>query len=123
MLSHSPKHYKLLGQLIGKINEFKPNEFKVLYRTTFMEGLKLIATTKKHTNVLQHIMGFLKNQLSDFEKNSANEAIEDFRLGFVPLIVPITLIKNYIYKYNIEYITNQIYLNPHPKEMMLRNHV
>lgn len=123
MLSHSPKHYKMLGQMVAGINNYKPNEFRTLYFSVFMEGLKIRATTKKHTNVLQHILGFMKNQLTKYDKSSIINSIDDYHNGLVPLVVPITLIKNYIYKYDIDYIKDQIYLNPHPKEMMLRNHV
>jgi len=123
MLSHSPKHYKILGQMVAGINNYKPDEFRSNYLSVFMEGLKIKATTKKHTNVLQHILGFMKNQLTKYDKSSIIKSIDDYHNGLVPLIVPITLIKNYIYKYDIDYIKDQIYLSPHPKEMMLRNHV
>ena len=123
ILSHSTKHYQLLGKMIGNIKNLNPDEIKISYRELFMEALHLKATVKKHTNVLQHILGFMKNELTPFEKKSVLDSIDDYYKGLVPLIVPITLLKNFIYKYDIAYIKDQIYLNPHPKELMLRNHV
>jgi uncharacterized protein YbgA (DUF1722 family) len=37
--------------------------------------------------------------------------------------VPLTLVKHYVQKFDLGYIRDQVYLNPHPKELMLRNHV
>ncbi|KAA3633282.1 MAG: DUF1722 domain-containing protein [Calditrichaeota bacterium] len=123
LMSHSVKHYKLIGQLVAKISEYKPAAFKKEYRQLFMDALKYQATAKKHTNVLMHILGYLKNNLTADEKSAILESIEDYRLRFIPLIVPVTLLKHYIYKYDVTYIKNQVYLEPHPKELMLRNHV
>lgn len=88
-----------------------------------MAGLKMRSTTKKNVNVLHHILGFLKKELSADDKKYILQQIDDYQNYLVPLVVPLTLIKHYVYKYDIEYIKNQVYLNPHPKELMLRNHV
>lgn len=123
IMAHSLKHYKLMGQLVAAIKNFKPNEFKEKYSTLFMEALQVKTTINKNLNVLMHIMGYMKNSLSSSDKKYILNIIEDYRNQLVPLIVPITLIRHYIEKHNVEYITNQYYLNPHPKELMLRNHV
>jgi len=123
MLAHSPKHYKILGNLLGNINNYSLSFFKEEYKCLFMKGLKFKSTVKKNVNVLHHIVGFLKNNLTKNEKKELLEIISDYHSNHVPLIVPVTLLKHYVFKYDIEYIKNQIYLNPHPKELMLRNHV
>ena len=88
-----------------------------------MEGLRVKSTIKKNVNVLQHIMGYLKDQLSSNEKLDIHNIIEKYRNGIIPLIVPITLLNHYINILDVEYIKDQIYLAPHPQELMLRNHV
>ena len=88
-----------------------------------MEALKLRATPKKHANVLMHMVGYFKNQLSSDEKAEILEIIEQYRQELVPLIVPITLVNHYVRKYDQPYLREQYYLNPHPVEMRLRNHV
>jgi uncharacterized protein YbgA (DUF1722 family)/uncharacterized protein YbbK (DUF523 family) len=123
MLAHSPVHYKKLGQLVAAINKYPPAEFREKYHSLFMEGLSVMATARKNVNVLQHIMGFLKTRLSAEEKKDILSVIEDYHRGLVPLIVPITLVRHYLNKFEVEYISDQVYLNPHPKELMLRNHV
>ncbi len=122
-LAHSPKHYKELGQLMAAIKQYPAAEFKQMYREQVMAALKVKSTTKKNTNVLHHILGFLKDRLTSEEKKDIVGVIEDYHSQLVPLVVPITLLRHYINKYDVAYIKNQVYLNPHPKELMLRNHV
>ena len=123
LLSHSPKHYKLLGQLVADIKKYSPTQLRNEYTTLFMEALQLRATVKKNVNVLLHVLGYLKTYLDTREKTDILKVIEDYHRKLVPLIVPITLLRHYINKFEIEYIQNQYYLQPHPKELMLRNHV
>ena len=123
LLAHSVTHYRRLGQLVADIKQYKPSDFKDKYSRLFMEALAVKTTPRKNVNVLQHILGYLKNDLDASEKKYILGVIDDYHKELVPLIVPITLIRHYIEKFNIEYIRDQIYLNPHPKELMLRNHV
>jgi uncharacterized protein YbgA (DUF1722 family) len=83
------------------------------YETLLMEALKLKTTTRKNTNVLQHMMGYFKKQLSPDEKQELLDVIERYRQGFIPLIVPITLINHYTRRYTEQYLSKQIYLKPH----------
>ena len=123
LLAHSRKHYDALGQLVAKPKSLKIEQLKDRYGKTFMEALTFKATPKKNTDVLLHMMGFLKKTLSKGEKEEILSTIEDYRKELLPLIVPITLIYHQVIKYNVEYLKNQVYLKPHPKELMLRNHV
>jgi len=94
-----------------------------VYFETMSEGLRLLPTAKKHTNVLHHIMGYFKKQLSIDEKQELLDIIENYHKGLIPLIVPVTLLCHYVRKYDEPYLKRQYYLNPHPLELMLRNHV
>jgi uncharacterized protein YbgA (DUF1722 family)/uncharacterized protein YbbK (DUF523 family) len=123
LLAHSPKHYDSLGRLVAGASKIPPARLMEEYASVFMEGLKIKTTTKKNVNVLQHIFGFLKNHLTADEKKDIGNVIEDYRKEIIPLIVPVTLLRHYIQKNNVQYILDQVYLNPHPKELMLRNHV
>ena len=123
LLAHSKKHYDALGQLVGRAKSFKPKELQARYSSLFMETLTYKSTPKKNTDVLLHMMGFLKKILTKNEKENILSTIEDYRKELLPLIVPVTLISHQVKKYQIEYLLDQVYLNPHPKELMLRNHV
>jgi uncharacterized protein YbgA (DUF1722 family)/uncharacterized protein YbbK (DUF523 family) len=123
VLSHSEKIYRMMGKLVAGRKGVPLKALFGQYETLLMEALKLKTTTRKNTNVLQHMMGYFKKQLSPDEKQELLEVIEQYRQGFIPLIVPITLINHYTRKYTEPYLTKQIYLKPHPLELKLRNHV
>ncbi|MGB9715718.1 MAG: YbgA family protein [Thermodesulfovibrionales bacterium] len=122
ILSHSPRHLQSLGRLIGNLKKYKVKELFSEYIKLLMEGLSLIATVKKNTNVLLHIAGYFKKHLSIAEKDELLKVIEDYHKGYLPLIVPIVLLKHYVYIFDEPYLKRQYYLNPHPLELMLRNH-
>jgi len=123
LLAHSRKHYDELGELVAHSKTIKPSELKKKYGELFMEALTSKSTPKKNTDVLLHMMGFLKKLLTKIEKEDILSTIEDYRSELLPLIVPVTLIRHQVKKHNIEYLRDQVYLNPHPKELMLLNHV
>lgn len=122
ILSHSPKHNSTLGKLVAAAKGYRGDIYGE-YIKTLMEGLAMIATVRKHTNVLHHIMGYFKRQLSSDEKKELLEVIENYHNQLVPLIVPVTLLTHYVRKYGEPYLARQHYLHPHPMELMLRNHV
>ncbi len=123
ILSHSPKHYREMGKLTAHVRELGVRAACSRYEQLLMEALQLKATQKKHINVLQHMMGYFKKDLSRDEKQELLEVIDSYRSGYVPLVVPLTLIKHYVRKYDQPYLMSQVYLSPHPMELKLRNHV
>ena len=123
ILSHNPKNYQTMGQLVAQAKAIPLRELYGQYQSVLMEALQLKTTPKKNANVLQHMMGYFKDQLSSDEKQELLEIIELYRKEYLPLIVPITLIEHYVRKYDESYLKEQDYLNPHPIELQLRNHV
>lgn len=123
LLAHSPKHYALLGRLVAGAKKQTPAALKEEYGRLFMEAIRTPSTSRKNVNVLNHLFSFLKKLLTPPEKKDILGTIDDYHRELVPLIVPLTLLKHYIGKHQISYLLDQIYLSPHPKELMLRNHV
>jgi uncharacterized protein YbgA (DUF1722 family)/uncharacterized protein YbbK (DUF523 family) len=123
ILAHSPEHYRELGKLVARGKELPEPELYERYQCRLMEAMRLKATTKKNTNVLHHLMGYFKKDLAADEKQELLEIIDNYHKGFVPLVVPVTLINHYVRKYRQPYLQEQFYLHPHPVELQLRNHV
>ena len=122
ILSHSQEHYRNLGKLVG---QGKSRELHTLfdnYEEILLKALNLKTTLKKNINVLHHIMGYFKNNLTTPEKEELLTIVDQYRSEYVPLIVPITLIKHYVMKYPEPWLETQTYLNPHPFELKLRNY-
>ena len=123
LLAHSTAAYTALGRLVAQAKSGDRAALRERYVAGFMSAMTAIATTRRHTNVLQHMAGYFKKALDAASRAEMQAAIEDYRLGLVPLIVPITLIRHYVRIHDVAYLAGQIYLSPHPKELMLRNHV
>jgi uncharacterized protein YbgA (DUF1722 family)/uncharacterized protein YbbK (DUF523 family) len=123
ILSHSPKHYKVMGKLVAEGKQMPMKELYDQYETALMDALTLKTTPKKNLNVLQHLMGYFKKQLSKDEKQELLDVFDRYRQEFVPLVVPLTLINHFVRKYDQPYLKLQTYLNPHPVELKLRTHV
>ena len=123
ILAHSPQHHRMMGRLVAKGKDTPSNKLYADYFALLMEALKRKTTVKKNTNVLHHLMGYFKKQLSRDEKEELLEVIGLYHQGFVPLVVPTTLISHYVTKYDEPCLRQQVYLDPHPVELRLRNHV
>ncbi len=123
ILAHSPRHYRELGRLVAQAKGAPVQELSEHYQAQLMEALRLKTTPKKNTNVLHHLMGYFKKDLSPEEKQELLEIIAYYHQGVVPLVVPVTLINHYVRKYHQPYLKEQFYLHPHPVELQLRNHV
>jgi uncharacterized protein YbgA (DUF1722 family) len=122
ILSHSEKHYRAMGKVVAEGKKLPPTDLYAHYETLLLEALKLRTTVKKNANVLQHMMGYFKEQLSKDEKQELLQILDQYRKGYIPLVVPITLLNHYVRKYREDYLQQQVYLNPHPVALQLRNH-
>jgi uncharacterized protein YbgA (DUF1722 family)/uncharacterized protein YbbK (DUF523 family) len=123
ILAHSEKHHRAMGKLVAAGKNLSLQDLYNQYETLLMEALGLKTTVKKNANVLYHLMGYFKNDLSPDEKHELLEIFDQYRDGHIPLIVPVTLINHYVRKYQQPYLAKQTYLNPRPVDLQLRNHV
>ncbi|WP_020677144.1 YbgA family protein [Geopsychrobacter electrodiphilus] len=123
LMAHSVESYRQMGKLIAEAGNL---DVDILYRDYLQQLLKALhvkTSVAKHANVLQHILGYFKKQLSADEKQEVITLIENYRTQLIPLIVPLTLLNHFVRKYDQPYLGQQVYLNPHPVELKLRNHV
>lgn len=123
LMSRSPKNLTALGRLAA--TSFSKDGTKIVadYFELLTATMRLHATAKKHVNVLTHLVGYFKKDLTSEEKQELLEVLDDFKNGLLPLLVPITLIQHYVRKYHKDYLEQQWYIKPHPLELMSRNHV
>lgn len=123
LLAHSPSDYRALGRLVADAKAIGRRELREGYESGFMKALSHMATPRRHVNVLEHALGHLRGRLEPWARTSLREVIHDYGRGLVPLIVPITLLRHHVEGLGVDYLAGQVYLEPHPSELMLRNHV
>ncbi len=122
LLAHNQAGYRRMGKLVGEAGRISDREMFAAYEDELHSVMATRPTRKKHVNVLQHAMGHLKKLIDSRDKQEMLGAITDYGRGLLPLIVPMTLLQFNIRKYEIGYLIGQLYFDPHPRELMLRNH-
>jgi len=123
LMAHSPSHYRELARLVADCRRYTPAKLQAAYEAGFMKGLAHKATVRRHVNVMQHMIGYFSASLNEDSRAEIHRLVADYRSGLLPLIVPLTLIRHHVRSFGITYLAQQVYLDPHPKELMLRNHV
>ena len=123
LLAHSTTAYQQLGRLVASPGTLPRRELQQEYERLFMATLARPATARRHTNVLMHMAGHLKTLLDAASKRELLDCIDEYRRELVPLVVPLTLLRHYVRIHDVAYLRGQTYLEPHPRELMLRNHV
>ena len=123
VLAHSPAAYTRLGRLVAGSKSLPRDELSARYEREFMAALAKLATSGRNVNVLQHMIGFFGEGLDAESRRELLGLVDDYRRGLVPLVVPLTLVAHHVRRLDVGYLRGQTYLNPHPRELMLRNHV
>ena len=123
LMAHDAMTYAELDRRISGAEGASRERLADDYRPAFMSGLAKRATRRKHAHVLNHMAGYLDKFLDAGSKAELHQAIDDYREGRVPLVVPVTLFRRFVRLHDVAYLADQTYLAPHPKELMLRNHV
>jgi uncharacterized protein YbgA (DUF1722 family)/uncharacterized protein YbbK (DUF523 family) len=123
LMAHKQVAYQQLGRLVASGKAMPRREFQERYSSEFMAALGAMATPRRQANVLQHMLGYFKEQLDRDDRAELLGIIEDHAAGRVPLVVPLTLFAHHIRRCKVPYLVDQVYLRPHPVELMLRNHV
>jgi len=123
LLSHSTTRYRDLGQMVAAAATRARAALRADYESGFMATMAIVATPRRHTNVLMHMAGHLKTLLDPASKQELTACIDEYRRELVPLVVPITLLRHHARMHQVAYLLGQTYLEPHPRELMLRNRV
>ncbi|MBA1229698.1 DUF1722 domain-containing protein [Pseudomonas viridiflava] len=121
LMANDPVQYKALGKMLGSMGRSDPKDIAPQYFSELMTALKKCATRRTHTNVLQHLTGYLKQTISAEDKQEIQTLIGQYHQGIVPLIVPLTLLKHHFRQHPDPYVALQVYMQPHPENLSLRN--
>ena len=121
ILSHSPRHHRIMGKLVAQAKAMPTATLYEEYQQLLMATLRLKATPVKHSNVLLHVMGYFKKQLSCDERQELQEIIDSYRRGQAPLSVPINRINHYACLYDLAHLSQQRYLHPQTLQLQVQD--
>ncbi|MCO4774071.1 MAG: DUF1722 domain-containing protein [Deltaproteobacteria bacterium] len=123
LLAHNQAGYRRLGRLVAAARSEGLDTALDAYGEGFMATLRRNATPRSHSNVLDHLAGYLKRSIDAGDRAELREVIDRYRRGLLPLVVPLTLLRHHFRRHPRGWVDQQVYLDPHPAELMLHNHV
>ncbi len=123
IMAHSTEGYRELGRLVANLNAGPLEQIAEQYIGRLMAIITQRATRKRHANVLQHLLGYLRKHADRGDRADLLDAIDGYRRGEYPLVVPVRLLRHQFRRHPHPYVSQQVYLDPYPSELMLRNAV
>jgi len=123
LMAHSPEDCRRLGRLLSRLRDADLFVLAREYLAGLMAGLMQESATTRHVNVLQHIVGHLKQGIAASDKAELLAVLEAYRHREIPLAVPVMCLRRHVHCCPDEYIGRQWYLWPYPDELELRDHL
>lgn len=115
--------YRSLGQIVGNYDKLFFEEILGKYELLFKNAIGEKSSIGKNRNVLEHMAGFVKDKITQIEKEMLHEQIRDYANKMVPLIAPLSKLHMFAKAHNVNYLLNQKFLHPYPKELVLRSDI
>ncbi|OOC15193.1 hypothetical protein BM451_02370 [Dickeya dadantii] len=121
LLAHSQPEYRELGPFVAAMDQWDSLEaFAEQYRLRLMRLLSHPASRRNHTNVLMHVQGYFRRQLTAGQRQELTQLIDRYRQGMQPLLAPLTLLRHYMTEYPDAWLAQQRYFDPYPEALRLR---
>lgn len=123
LMAHNPQDYAELGRLLANGKALAIDELMARYFSGFMATLSRLASRKSHTNVLLHLLGYIKQTVASQDRQKILRLVEEYRQGLVPLVAPVSLLRHFLDSHGSDYVRQQAYLRPYPEQLGLRNQI
>ena len=121
LMARGSHFYQELGRLVSGTTSKDLVKRREKYISRFMQVMKITTHRGRQVNVLQHIMGYLKQAISTEDKHELLSVFEAYRQRQLPLITPVTLLRHHLRVHPQNYISEQHYLEPFPEQLALRS--
>lgn len=119
LMAHAPDRYQALGEIAANPRGKRPGELVADYAPAFLAAISRSPTRRQWINVLQHIFGYFKRQTDAAEKRQVLATIEEYRIGELPLIAPLTVLRLLTERHSVAYLANQKVFHPYPRGLLL----
>ncbi len=123
LMAHNPQDYAELGRVVAQGKELGVERLMESYFKGFMSTLARKANRKSHTNVMLHLLGYIKHSVDSEDRQKILRLVEEYRQGLVPLIAPVTMLRHFLESHGTDYVKKQAYLRPYPEHLGLRNQI
>lgn len=118
LMAYNQDEMRELGRIASNPENKKVQRVIQEYKELLSQILSESPSPGSHVNVLQHAYGYFSDDLKPREKTLFDDYIEDYRAGKVPLSTIISLVRSWIARFDQEYLENQRYFDPYPRELV-----
>jgi len=122
LMAYNQTKLRELGRIVANHGGKQTSEVLVLYRQSFREAFRKPPRHASPVNVLLHALGYFKKELSSREKRHFLNVLEAYRLGTVPVSSPVSIIRSWIVRFEIDYLQEQTFFDPFPEELIAGDH-
>jgi uncharacterized protein YbgA (DUF1722 family)/uncharacterized protein YbbK (DUF523 family) len=120
VMAHDVEAARRLGRLVAGHRRLAPEQLAQSYPVLHGAAYARPATPGRQANALMHLAGHLKGGLGGCDRKELREAIDDYRVGLVPVAVPLALLSRHLRAAGTDWARSQTYLRPYPEELGLR---
>ncbi len=117
LMARGDRHYRELGQLVANTGRDNQSEQVVRYIQRFMQVMARTPSRGRMINVLQHVMGFFKQQLSAEDKRELLALFDAYRDQRVSIQAPLTLLRHHLRRHPHDWLAAQHFFFPYPDSL------
>jgi uncharacterized protein YbgA (DUF1722 family)/uncharacterized protein YbbK (DUF523 family) len=118
LMAYSQTKMRVLGRIVANVDGERLASVLDLYGKTFREALHNPPRHASPINVLEHALGYFKNELSSREKRHFLDVLESYRYGKTPLSSAVSVLRSWVIRFDSEYLRNQTFFNPFPEDLI-----
>lgn len=118
LMAYNQRLLKILGNIVANKKKKKIEELMEYYEKNFQYCFSKSPRYTSNINILMHALGYFKKELSSKEKNFLLKSLQQYKMGRIPLCMPISIIKSWIIRFGQEYLMSQTFFEPYPEALI-----
>lgn len=118
LMAYNQKELRLMGRIVANLDKRALGDVLADYESHLHLAFAKAPRFTSNINVLMHGLGYFSKELSAREKSYFLDTLERYRIGKVPLSVPIGVLRSWIVRFENEYLGQQTFFEPYPVELM-----
>ena len=118
LMAYNQSALREMGRIVANAEGRSPREAIARYRVELDRALARAPQRRSAVNVLQHAFGYVSDRLTVPERKHFLDALEAYRQSQIPLSAVTLLIRSWILRFDVEYLAEQVYFEPYPKELV-----
>jgi uncharacterized protein YbgA (DUF1722 family)/uncharacterized protein YbbK (DUF523 family) len=118
LMAYHQMNQKKLGRIVANHENYEVKTIINMYEKVLNETLKKPLRRGSNINMLMHLLGYFKNELSKEEKAYFLDVLEQYSMKKIPFSLPIAVIYSWVIRFKEPYLNMQTIFKPYPLEIL-----